>query len=114
MDAVKEYYDVTLELIDLLKTNNLDREEKIQKVEVLLNQRDELIKSIQPPYSGAEKGLGSQLLKLEPTLSKLLANEKLSIQKDIKELSMKKGSTNKYVNPYESLSTDGVYYDKRN
>lgn len=114
MDEIKEYYTVTLDLIKLLESQKHDRDEKINKIEVLLDLREELIKSINPPYSETEKVLGSHIVKLEPVLSKLLLAEKFSIQKDIKDLSVKKGSTNKYVHPYESLSTDGVFYDKRN
>jgi flagellar protein FliT len=42
-----------------------------------------------------------------------MTREKLFIQKDIKDLSVKKESTGKYANPYQSMATDGMFYDKR-
>lgn len=114
MSAVKEYFEATRELIDLLRTDNLDRDEKLQMVEELLNKRDDLITLIKPPYSQEDKEIGRQLLQLERVLSKLLDHEKVLIQKDMKELTVKKGTTNKYANPYDSLAIDGIYYDKRN
>lgn len=115
MDAVKEFYSITLALIKLLESSSAqDRTEKIMRMEELLNQRDVLINFIKPPYSEQEKEIGAKLIKLEPILSRLLENEKLSIQKDLRDLTVKKDTTNKYVNPYDSFSPDGVFYDKRN
>lgn len=115
MDEVKEIYTVTLALIKLLESSSAqDRTEKIMKMEELLNQREELIKFIKPPYTEQEKEIGTKLIKLEPILTGLLEDEKLSIQKDLKDLTIKRDTTNKYVNPYDSFSPDGVFYDKRN
>ena len=37
-----------------------------------------------------------------------------SVKEDLREVGLKKQSMGKYSNPYESLQTDGVFYDKRN
>jgi len=113
VSALQSYYQVTLDLIRLLQ-NETDRDKKIQQTDELLNQREVLMNSIKPPYNDSENEMGAQLLKLEPVLSQLLKKEKLEIQKDLKELSKKKESTNKYTNPYASVQTDGMFYDKRN
>lgn len=114
MDAVREIYSITLEMINLLHKSDKERDEKIERLQELLNQRDHLIKNIKPPYSDEENEIGKKIVMLEPVLSKLLLNEKLSIQKDIKDVHMKKESTEKYVNPYDTFSIDGVFYDKKN
>ncbi|SFB21618.1 MULTISPECIES: flagellar protein FliT [unclassified Bacillus (in: firmicutes)] len=112
MSALKQYYECTVELVTLLQSN-IDRDEKTDQVEKALEKRSELIKDIQGPYSDEEKELGKQLLQLEETLASLLAKEKLEIQKNIKDLKVKKASNTKYVNPYQNLSTDGMFYDKK-
>lgn len=112
MSALQQYFECTTELIAMLQSG-IDRDEKTDQVERVLEKRTELIKDIQGPYSDEEKELGKQLLKLEETLASLLAKEKLEIQKDIKDLKMKKASNTKYVNPYQNLSTDGMFYDKK-
>lgn len=112
MSTVKRFYDVTLKLISFLEAAK-DRDEKISVVEQLLEERQDLMTSMSPPYSEDEKEIGAQLLKLNQKLTALLEKEKLLIQKDIKGLSVKKQSTNKYVNPYQSMAVDGVFYDKR-
>jgi flagellar protein FliT len=112
MSSVERLYALTAELIERLKQGS-DRDEKIGWIEAALEERDQLMKETQPPYSEGEKALGKKLLDLNVRLSQLLHKEKALIQKDIKGLSIKKESTNKYVNPYQSMATDGMFYDKR-
>ncbi|MCQ6277159.1 flagellar protein FliT [Bacillus sp. V3B] len=115
MGVVKGFYEATVELIQLLsREDQKDRDVKIKRIEELLEKREGFMKSMKPPFSQAEQQLGKQLVKLDQQLTKLLEKEKTMIQKDIKNLSKKKQSTAKYNNPYESLITDGVFYDKRN
>lgn len=113
MSAVKQFYQLTIELIQLLGKPQGDRDEKITRVEELLNQREALMKEIIPPYTPEEAELGKKLIQLNARLTQLLQTEKISIQKDIKGLQTKKESNTKYVNPYQNLSTDGMFYDKR-
>ncbi|WP_366160969.1 flagellar protein FliT [Bacillus infantis] len=112
MSPVERLYAMTAELIERLEQGN-DRDEKIGWIEGALEERDQLMKEIQPPYSEGEKLLGKKLLDLNIRLSQQMQKEKALIQKDIKGLSIKKESNNKYVNPYQSMATDGMFYDKR-
>lgn len=113
MSAVKQFYQLTIELIQLLENPLEDGEEKITQTEDFLNRRENLMKDIFPPYTPEEAELGKELIQLDARLIRLLEAEKSLIQKDIKELQAKKESNTKYVNPYQSLSTDGMFYDKR-
>jgi flagellar protein FliT len=112
MSSVERLYALTAGLIEKLELGN-DRDEKIGWIEGALEERDQLMKGLMPPYSEGEKALGKKLLDLNVRLSQLLQKEKALIQKDIKGLSIKKESNNKYVNPYQSMATDGMFYDKR-
>lgn len=110
MEALRQCYAVTDELIQLLKEST---EPEIAKIDQLLEKRQACLSLLTPPKTESEKKLGSVLLGQDKELLQLLRNEKLSIQKEIKELKHKKVSNQKYVNPYQALNTDGVFYDKR-
>lgn len=116
MTAIEQFYTKTVVLIDLLENKQkLNRDEKIATIEQLIDERDQLMGGITAPFSAEEKELGAKIIQLNEKLASLLAREKVLIQKDMKDLKLKKESTNKYANPYESMSAlDGIYYDKRN
>jgi flagellar protein FliT len=113
VSPVKKFYEATIELIQILQSPQGERNEKITKVEELLDKREVLMKELVPPYTPEEMELGKQLVELNSRFEQLLKTEKVSIQKDIKNLQAKKESNTKYVNPYQNLSTDGMFYDKR-
>lgn len=114
MDSLQAFYETTVQLIDLLKKDTLDRDIRIEKLQNLLDRREELLKLIHPPFSQPEEELGRQLVELNQEVDILLQNQKQDIQQDIKQLNIQKNLNHKYTNPYESLSIDGVFYDKRN
>ncbi|USK49561.1 flagellar protein FliT [Bacillus sp. CMF12] len=113
MSSVQRFYDLTLELIKNLEHTELDRDAKMNEVEILLEKRQQAMAGMAPPYSDTEKVLGARLISLNAKVTQLMTREKLFIQKDIKDLSVKKASTGKYANPYQSIATDGMFYDKR-
>lgn len=112
MSIVKQAYDCTLDLMRILQAD-MDRDEKINQVETALEKREQLLQRMAGPYSEEEKQLGQQLIQLNQKLTEILTMEKMLIQKDIKDLSVKKESNDKYVNPYQNISTDGMFYDKK-
>lgn len=112
MSALDKYVELTLQLLDIVK-NESDQDKKIQQIESLLAERETIIKNIVPPFTQEEQALGKELVVYEETLQALLNKEKKIIQQEIKNISIRKQSTKKYTNPYESLSTDGIFYDKQ-
>lgn len=115
MTSLQQFNEITLKLLNLLSNSSeMDRDEKINKMNEFLDQRESLMESICPPFSEDEQRIGKQLVQLNQQVNELLKLQKLEIQRDIKDLNVKKNSTNKYANPYENLSTDGMFYDKKN
>lgn len=112
--AVSQFYQRTVELIGILESAKVEREGKISQVQTLLDERESLLREMVPPYTPDEVEIGKKLISLNSKLLQLLQTEKIMVQKDIKNLHAKKESNTKYVNPYQSLSTDGMFYDKRN
>lgn len=113
MAAIQDFQNVTMELIETLQQEKQDRDAKIKKIQTLLNQREELLKLIQPPFSPQEKELGKQLIALDQQVKQLMANQKRDIMQDIKSARIKKQSNQKYTNPYESMGVDGIFFDKQ-
>ncbi len=113
MNRLVAFQQVTKELIGLLENTDIDRDDLVDKVDKLLASRDGLIMEIVPPYTEEEKATGKKLIEVEKKLNQLLTEMKLSIKKDLTELQAKKQGNQKYINPYNNLMTDGVFYDKR-
>lgn len=115
MSAVKSLYLVSKQLYDLLQVEIKQeyRDSFILQVEELLGKRHLIIEEIKPPYSPDEKLLGAEVVKLNKVIDEKLAQLKQDIQLDLNQLKKTKTSTNKYTNPYESVSSDGMFFDKR-
>lgn len=110
MEALKRCYAITNELVELLKG---ELEVDTEKVNQLLDQRQACLTLLTPSTTETEKKIGQALLQQDKELVALLQKEKQSIQKEIRSLEYKKKSNQKYVNPYQALQTDGMFYDKR-
>ena len=113
MAAIQAFQNVTMELIETLQQEKHDRDESIKKMQSLLNQREELLKMIQPPFTPQEKELGRQLVELDQQVKQLMGKQKRDVMQDMKSARMKKQSNQKYTNPYESMGVDGIFFDKQ-
>ncbi|MFD2638995.1 flagellar protein FliT [Piscibacillus salipiscarius] len=116
MSEVKELFSITQQMVHKFRrSNHSDREELIKVFENFVENRDRLMKDIDPPYTDEEKQLGQEIIKLDEELKVLVIKYLGSIQQDISVMSKKKLSNKKYINPYASLyGIDGSYIDKRN
>jgi flagellar protein FliT len=112
VNGLQLFYDLTVQLIKLYQGKG-EREERIEEMERLLSARDEAMTKVTSPTTDDERELLSKCKQLNDHLNGLLSQEKVQIQKDIKELSLKKESTNKYVNPYNNINQDGMFYDRK-
>ena len=59
MSAVKKFHEATIKLIQILQSSQEERDEKVSKVEELLDRREVLMKEIVPPYTPEEIGRAS-------------------------------------------------------
>jgi flagellar protein FliT len=112
VNGLQLFYDLTVQLIKLYQGEG-EREERIEETNRLLISRDEAMTKVTTPTTDAERELLNKCRQLNDHLNGLMKQEKVQIQKDIKELSLKKESTNKYVNPYENFNPDGMFYDRK-
>lgn len=115
MSIVVELFQVTKALYDLLEKPiaREARDETIEAVRRLLLQRDELIEQLKPPYTDEEQEMGIEIVSLNETINQKLEHLKQQIQQDLKATKQKKTANQNYVNPYQAISVDGMFYDKK-
>lgn len=115
MSALREYFQVTKEAIEVLSDLSWekDREIAISRLDEIIRIRESLQKDIQPPFTDEEKKLGELCVKLNEELAKAMAKRRMEVARNLKKVREQKKHNQKYANPYEAILTDGVYYDKR-
>lgn len=114
MNPLEQFFQYTVELVQLLENKSTQRDDRVTRIENLLGLRQTLLPEIKGPFSKEEREIYLKLQQLDKRLQQLLVLEKAAIQKDIKSLHQKKETSTKYTNPYDNLNTDGMFYDKRN
>jgi flagellar protein FliT len=115
VSVVSDLFAVTKELHELLHqpVNKEQRDETIATIQRLLDQRDSLIQQLQPPYSEEEQELGMKMVSLNEAIYEKLRELKQQIQQDLMVIRKKKTANQNYLNPYQSLAIDGMFYDKK-
>ncbi|MBM7580155.1 hypothetical protein [Jeotgalibacillus terrae] len=107
---------ITKQLYEVVTAEkDADRDETIEKITSLLNEREVVLAQVQTPESDEEQELAQDIIKWNKVIQSELAIIKLDIQKKIKQTGEKKKTAGKYNNPYANAeANDGIYYDKRN
>ena len=116
VDAVQKLYDVSVELLSLLQkgSSSEERDEFIRKIESYLEDREQMIKTIQLPYTTEQKTIGMKLIELNKKIDHHIASIKNDIQSELRKLMNNKVSQEKYHDPYQKDTISGLFYDKRN
>lgn len=115
MNALEEYYQVTKNAIVQLSEECWleDRDAAIRSLDQLIDVREELQEKIKPPFTDEEKKIGQACVRLNEELNQLMTQRRTEVARDIHKVKQQKQTNDKYANPYESVITDGFYYDKR-
>ncbi|WP_053403612.1 flagellar protein FliT [Priestia koreensis] len=114
--SLDNLYDLTKSLYDHLQTPVMEseREGYIEKIDGLLEQREEILSALQPPNTAEEKERALRIIQMNEVIDEKLKEIKHAIMGDIRGLRMKKKQANHYANPYANLSSmDGTFYDKK-
>jgi flagellar protein FliT len=114
MSAVNACFAVTDRIYQLIKKPGGDRDEFVACIDQLLDQRQALLTEIHPPFTPEEQQLGQEMIRRNAVIDAYFKKIKEDIQKDMQGLSKKKESVDKYVNPYASVGTGSMFYDKKN
>lgn len=112
--ALSQWKAITEQLSAIAgNTKEESRDEMIEAIDQLLDQREQLQSLIKPPFTEQEIAFGKELLQLEETVQKKLSSFSKHIRSDISEAQTKKGHMKSYVNPYSSVARDGTFYDTK-
>lgn len=114
MTAVEQFILISQKLMNLLETDIHDeqREKFLNEINDLLNQRKQLLSQF-PPQPNMDERAKTELMELEQVIQSLMKNQKELIKRDIKTLQVKKRNNNQYANPYDNLSIDGMFLDRK-
>ena len=115
---LQELLQVSASLYEKLVNNpkEAERDEFIVEVNVLLDQRGEIIQQLMDAGFTFNKTLKTHqtLFELDKGIRKRLELVLQSIKLDMKELQTSKKSERQYLNPYGHVQVmDGMYYDKK-
>ncbi|MFC0187378.1 flagellar assembly protein FliT [Fictibacillus aquaticus] len=116
MAAVKILLEITKNLHDHVM-GGLPAEERelyIEQLDELLQQRQSLISELPDVYSEDELKMGHHILQLNETIDPLLSAQLNEIKQSIALLKKKKQKSAQYANPYQAVSGDGMFFDKKN
>ncbi|WP_064093076.1 hypothetical protein [Rossellomorea aquimaris] len=113
MSSILRCHSITKELKEVIEQGNESRDAKIERIEALLEKRQSLLGSLNPPFSEEEQALGKQMMTWNKEIDSKLVQIRAEVKRDMNGLSKKKTSAQKYNNPYESMQFDGVFYDKK-
>lgn len=119
MDITQQLLQVSAKLYQHLDhlPKSEDRDEYIEKVHLLLDERNTIVIELQNQQFvfDAENKIHRMAVELDKGIKERLNNVLVSIQEDLKTFQNAKKNEMQYVNPYASVQVmDGRYYDKKN
>jgi flagellar protein FliT len=116
MSAVKILLEITKNLFDHV-SSGLPKEERepfIERLNELLDQRQAIMDKLSSVYSEEEQRMGKMIVKMNETIEPLLVRQFDEIKHNLSMIKKKKEKNVQYANPYQMLSADGMYFDKKN
>lgn len=119
MEMVQQLLQVSAKLYQHLTDLHAEdqRDEYIEKIHALLDERGILIEKLQAEKFTVDttNKSHSTLVQLDKGIRERLDKVMKSIQSDLKDLQNAKKNEKQYMNPYASVQVmDGRYYDKKN
>lgn len=114
---LRELYAVSRGLYDHLQEDfpqgDDERDQYIQRVNELLDQREQLMSSLQRPAAPAEVKVAQEIFRLNEGIQMKLKTNQQRIQTDINKLTKKRNTGRRYENPYDGPTPDGVFFDSK-
>jgi flagellar protein FliT len=104
----KEFYE------ELSKPySNNERDSVIAKIKEFLAIREEHLEDLSGPFSDEEQRVGELILEYDAKIQAKFNDLSQGIKADLLTVKNQKRNTPKYINPYQSMYVNGVFYDKR-
>ncbi|MEG7282835.1 flagellar protein FliT [Bacillus sp. 0909A] len=93
--------------------NTPESDELLKQIEDFVAKRNELIEDISLPLSEEEKKQMKLVLTWDQLIVKEMERVKQSIAAELQQVKRKRAMHTTYLNPYNNITIDGRYYDKR-
>ncbi|MGG1246439.1 flagellar protein FliT [Bacillus spizizenii] len=93
--------------------NTPESDELLRQIEDFVAKRSDLIQKISLPLSEEERKQIKLLLTRDQLIVKEMERLKQSIAAELQHVKKKRVMHTTYLNPYNNLTIDGTYYDKR-
>lgn len=117
MDALQRLYKIT-ETIDSLFDHEItveNRAETIERLIFLLEERDQYVKNLSPPYSEKERELGKSIVQRNEKIEKKMKKLYQEMKSEFQQLKKQQQSNKTYLNPFQSVQgIEGIYLDQKN
>ncbi|GGD10973.1 hypothetical protein [Pontibacillus salipaludis] len=116
MSQLDQLHEVTAELYEHVQQppKSIEREEFIKKLSELLDKREQLISDLEGPYTDEGREKGQEIIRMNDVVDKRVSFHMKQLKTEIAHMKKRKTSNQRYINPYQSVSTyDGTFLDKK-
>lgn len=115
MNTVQQLLGVSQQLYTHLNHSieEVDRDEYIETIFQLLDERQSLIDNLSGEYSEEEKELGKQIVQLNQKIDQRLQEKLRFLKQELETFQQNKRRREQYTNLYKHISIDGMYFDKK-
>jgi flagellar protein FliT len=116
MSAVRILLEITKNLFNHVNSGlpKEEREPYIERLNELFDQRQTIMDKLPSVYSDEEQRMGQMIVKMNETIEPFLVRQFEEIKHNLSMMKKKKEKNVQYANPYQTLSADGMYFDKKN
>ncbi|MCY9374637.1 flagellar protein FliT [Bacillus sp. T17B1] len=112
MTNIDQLYTETESMLSHIQ-NTPESDELLRQIEDFVAKRSDLIQEISLPLSEEERKQIKLLLTRDQLIVKEMERLKQSIAAELQQVKKKRVMHTTYLNPYNNLTIDGTYYDKR-
>ena len=111
-ESLENCYSITRELFEKSKISDNYSDEQYNELVMLLSKREELLTTLNPPFTESERLLGIEIVELNKNVVKQMNSIKNQIAKKIKSLNKREKYIDNYTG-YNGPSAYGYFYDKK-
>ncbi|PAY14565.1 flagellar protein FliT [Bacillus sp. 7705b] len=112
MKNIDQLYTETESMLSHIQ-NTPESDELLKQIEGFVSKRSELIQGISLPLSEEERKQMKLVLTWDQLIVKEMERLKQSIAAELQQVKRKRAMHTTYLNPYNNITIDGRYYDKR-
>src|SRR5690625_2584914 len=104
MATLQKIYQMTEQLFFLFdQQERQNRTPILERMNILIEERERLLKQLSPPYTTEETALGKQIIELNDQVQEKMNRFQNQLKKDMIKMNKQKQSAQGYYNPYKDI-----------